>query len=83
MDRRRINVDATTLFYVRASDGSGGEYLTNRTKRTFGEGKYRWAKTSKSNATLMTYDAAQQAALRYGGEIIRREILTIDQPVNG
>lgn len=82
MDRRRVNVDATTCYFVRSA-GTGGEYLTNRTKRIFGEGKYRWAKTSKSNATLMTYDAAQKAALRYGGEIIRREVLTIDQPVNG
>ena len=77
MDKRRMDVNTTTIFYVR-NRTTGGQYLVNRASRT-AKGKYRW-NTDKSEATLMTYDAAQKAALRYGGQVIRREILVIDQP---
>lgn len=80
MDRRRVNVNTTTSFYVRAA-GTGGQYLTERVRRAQGQGKYCWRKTSKNDATLMSYDAAQKAAQRYGGEVIRREVVVLDQPV--
>lgn len=57
---------------------SGGEYLTNRSRRK--DKKYRWVKNKRS-VTLLSYDAAQKARLRYGGEIIRVDTIIREKSV--
>lgn len=57
---------------------TGGEYLSSRTVRR--EGKYRWAKDKRS-AALLSYNAAQKARQRYGGEIVRVDTVITESPV--
>jgi len=67
-----MRVTATEYFIVRDRD-SGGEYLTNRKSRSnANQPAYRWTKDRRSLAVrFATYDAAQKAAQRYGGDLVR------------
>lgn len=76
--KTKVKVSATEYFIVR-SRTSGGEYLTVRKNRN-GENqtKYRWTKDRRNCATRLTsYDAAQKARQRYGGDVIRCVKVTI------
>ena len=66
--------------YLVTNRNTGGVYLTERKQRTIESGKYRWAK-SKTNAVLMTYDAAQKARQRYGGSLVRVTTVITQEPV--
>ena len=57
---------------------TGGEYLTSRSNRR--DVKYRWAK-DKSKVIHMSYDAAQKARLRYGGELVRVDTVITERPL--
>jgi hypothetical protein len=67
-----MRVTATEYFIVRDRI-SGGEYLTTRKSRSnANQPAYRWTKAYRNAAVrFCTYDAAQKAALRYGGSLIR------------
>jgi len=69
---RLSSVTITEYFIVRDRT-SGGAYLSPRRNRAnANEPKYRWAKKARCSAIrLRTYDAAQKARQRYGGEIVR------------
>lgn len=67
-----MRVTATEYFIVRDRI-TGGEYLTTRRSRSnANQPAYRWTKARRSAAVrFATYDAAQKAALRYGGNLVR------------
>jgi len=67
-----MRVTATTYFIVRDRI-SGGEYLTTRKSRSnANQPAYRWTKEGRyKSVRFATYDAAQKAALRYGGNLVR------------
>ena len=67
-----MRVTATEYFIVRDRI-SGGEYLTTRKSRSnANQPAYRWTKARRSLAVrFATYDAAQKAAQRYGGNLVR------------
>ena len=67
-----MRVTATEYFIVRDRI-SGGEYLTTRRSRSnMNQPAYRWSKAYRNVAIrFATYDAAQKAALRYGGDLVR------------
>ncbi len=67
-----MRVTATEYFIVRDRI-TGGEYLTNRKSRSnANQPAYRWTKAYRNAAKRFhSYDAAQKAALRYGGTLVR------------
>lgn len=67
-----MKVTATTYYIVRDRI-TGGEYLTTRKSRSnANQPAYRWIKSRRSQANRFnTYDAAQKAAQRYGGSLVR------------
>jgi hypothetical protein len=74
-----MNVTATEYFIVR-NRITGGEYLTHRRSRTnMNQPAYRWTKARRSAAQrFATYDAAQKASLRYGGDLVRCTKVKVD-----
>lgn len=66
------NVIISEYYIVRDRD-TGGTYLSRRRSSTnANQPKYRWAKANRCRAVRMqSYDAAQKARLRYGGEVVR------------
>ena len=67
-----MRVTATEYFIVRDRI-TGGEYLTVRKSRSnANQPAYRWTKEYRGKSfRFATYDAAQKAAQRYGGSLIR------------
>jgi hypothetical protein len=65
-------VTASQYFIVRDRI-SGGEYLSTRKSRSnANQPAYRWSKTNRNAAKrFVSYDGAQKARQRYGGEIVR------------
>ena len=58
----------TNQYRVYARD-TGGAYITERAQRSPSGQKYRWAKCSKSNAAVMSYNTARKVVQRYGGRM--------------
>lgn len=67
-----MRVTATTYYIVRDRI-TGGEYLTTRKSRSnANQPAYRWTKDGRFRSVRFnTYDAAQKAAQRYGGSLVR------------
>lgn len=66
--------------YLVTARESGGQYLTERKVRTADTGKYRWIK-DKNHAVRLSYDAAQKARQRYGGQLVRVTTVITQEPV--
>lgn len=67
----KTHVSITEYFIVRDRT-SGGAYLALRRSSNANQPKYRWSKGVRSQAVRMTsYDTAQKARQRYGGDVIR------------
>ena len=68
----KTNVIISEYFIVR-DRASGGAYLSlRRSSSNANQPKYRWAKGFRNQAIRMqSYDRAQKARLRYGGEVVR------------
>jgi hypothetical protein len=66
------NVIVSEYFIVRDRT-TGGAYLSRRRSSTnANQPKYRWAKANRNRAVRMqSYDTAQKARSRYGGEVVR------------
>jgi hypothetical protein len=48
------------------NNGTGGRYLVRSTTRR----GYRWAKRSRQDAAVLSYDAARKVVRTYGGEMV-------------
>ncbi len=59
---------------------SGEQYLTERKVRSTNSGKYRWVK-DKNQAVRLSYDAAQKARQRYGGQLVRVTTTIVQEAV--
>jgi hypothetical protein len=79
MDKRRVKTTGplTWGYYVRKNnEANSTEYLTMTPE---GRSLYKWTK-DKAMAVLTTYDAAQKAAVRYGGHVVKRTVIIEDRP---
>jgi len=56
-------------YIVRTQQGSGAAYLQVRSNRST-DGKYRWDKTRREVAAVLTEGQARSAARNYGGKIV-------------
>lgn len=56
-------------YIVRVYDGTGSRYLVRRVSPT-SSNRYRWAKRARTEAAVLSYDAARKVVRTYGGEMV-------------
>ena len=56
-------------YIARVYDGTGSRYLVRRVSPT-ATNRYRWAKRSRQEAEVLSYDAARKLVRNYGGEMV-------------
>ncbi len=59
-----------SAYIVRDTNGTGSRYLVRRASPTT-TGRYRWAKRARTEAAVLSYDAARKVVQTYGGEMVQ------------
>lgn len=59
-----------STYIVRDTDGTGSRYLVRRVSPTTSS-RYRWAKRARTEAVVLSYDAARKVIRTYGGEMVQ------------
>jgi hypothetical protein len=58
----------SSRYIVRDRD-TGGKYIVMR-KSPVNNNRYRWAKSSRESAVVLSYDAARKVIYNYGGVMV-------------
>lgn len=58
----------SSKYIVRDRD-TGGKYIVRRVSPV-GNNRYRWAKSARDSAVVLSYDAARKVIYNYGGVMV-------------
>lgn len=64
-----MSVKTNSNYIVRVYDGTGSRYLVRKASPVVGN-RYRWAKRARTEAVVLSYDAARKIVRNYGGEMV-------------